>query len=144
MTIPKALYSHERQDWGTPQDLFDKLNDEFSFTVDVCANSDNHKCDKYYTEISDGLWHSWENEVVWCNPPYNNITEWVKKAVNAHNCLTVMLIPARTDTKWFHGYIYGKYEIRFLKGRLKFGNSPNNAPFPSMIVIMDNITHTYL
>ena len=138
MSIPRALLTSSKQDWETPQELFDELNKEFGFTVDVCANDKNHKCKKYYTELSDGLWYSWENEVVWCNPPYNNATEWIKKAVNTYHCLTIMLIPARTDTRWFHEYIYNKYEIRFIKGRLKFGNSLNNAPLPSMIIIIDN------
>ena len=76
---------------------------------------------------------------VFCNPPYGRVIgEWVKKAYQESkqpNTLVVMLLPARTDTRWFHDYIYGKAEIRFVKGRLKFGGCDNPAPFPSMIVI---------
>lgn len=139
MTISKVLWMSEKHDWETPQHLFDELNGEFNFTIDVCADKLNHKCKRYYDNTSDGLWQDWAGETVWCNPPYDNIKEWLAKAVNS-NCLTVMLIPSRTDTKWFHEYIYKKYEIRFLKGRLKFSNSSNSAPFPSMIIVIDNIT----
>ena len=77
-------------------------------------------------------------ETVWCNPPYGReIGKWVEKAYNESlaGVTVVMLLPARTDTKWFHDYIYGKAEIRFVRGRLKFGDSKNSAPFPSMVII---------
>ena len=119
--------------------LFDELNAEFGFTLDPCADEFNHKCNKYYTEEDDGLLQDWQGERVFCNPPYGKaIKDWVRKAYIEGckpNTTVVMLIPARTDTIYFHKYIYHKAEIRFLKGRLKFGNSKNSAPFPSMVVV---------
>jgi site-specific DNA-methyltransferase (adenine-specific) len=126
---------------ATPQDFFDKLNSEFHFTLDPCANKHNHKCDKYYTAEDDGLTKDWGGQIVFCNPPYGSaIKDWVKKCSEESkkdNTTVVMLIPARTDTKYFHDYIYQKenVEVRFLRGRLKFGNSENSAPFPSMVVV---------
>lgn len=134
-----VLFSSKSVIWETPQDLFDKLNEEFHFDLDVCALPENAKCEKYYTPEDDGLSQPW-NGVCWCNPPYGKtIGKWVQKAYEtfAEEGTVVMLLPARTDTKWFHEYIYNKAEIRFIKGRLKFGNSKNAAPFPSMIVVFD-------
>lgn len=135
------MFSSEKDDWETPQDLFDELNKEFNFTLDPCANENNHKCKKYYTKKEDGKLQNWKGETVFCNPPYGRkIGEWVEKCYNhgkSGDGVAVMLIPARTDTRWFHEYIYEKkgVSIRFLKGRVKFGGSKNGAPFPSMIVI---------
>ena len=134
------MFSSATDNWSTPQDFFDKLNDEFHFTLDVCADENNHKCEHYYTKEIDGLSRPWIG-TVWCNPPYGRkIGEWVRRAyIYSHIGPTtvVMLLPARTDTRWFHDYIYNKSntEIRFIKGRLKFGGCKNSAPFPSMIVI---------
>lgn len=135
-----VMFSSETDLWATPIDFFNKLNDEFNFTLDPCANEENHKCKKYYTKEQDGLSKSWTGEVVFCNPPYGRVIKhWVKKgyleSLN-ENTTVVMLLPARTDTCWFHEYIYNKAkEIRFVKGRLKFGDSKNSAPFPSMVVV---------
>ena len=128
-------------EWSTPQDLYDKLNEEFRFTVDVAASDDNHKTAFYYTEDENGLVQDWSEESVWCNPPYGRgIKDWVEKAAAEQSSGTVvMLIPARTDTAWFHDYIYGRAEIRFIRGRLKFGGHKNAAPFPNMIVIWRNL-----
>ena len=135
----KVLYSSKEEKWATPQDFFDKLNDEFHFTLDAAASPDNAKCDNYFTEEQDGLAQSWEGHTVWCNPPYCRKTGlWVKKAYEEHQrtgCTVVMLLPSRTDVRWFHDYILGKAEIRFIKGRLKFGGSKNSAPFASIVVI---------
>lgn len=129
-----TMFSSKTDLWETPQDFFNKLNEEFHFTLDVCATAENAKCEKYYTKAQDGLRMPWSG-TVWCNPPYGRkIGEWVQKAAES-NCTVVMLLPARTDTRWFHDYIYGKAEIRFVKGRLKFGGSCNSAPFPSMVVV---------
>lgn len=129
-----VMFSSATDLWSTPQGFFDKLNDEFHFDLDVCAIPENAKCEKFYTPEQDGLKHPWEG-TVWCNPPYGReIGKWVKKAAES-NCTVVMLLPARTDTRWFHEYIYGRAEIRFIRGRLKFGNAHNSAPFPSMVVI---------
>lgn len=133
--INSGLFTSNTDQWGTPQDLFDKLNAEFHFTLDVCADDTNHKCDKYFTKEQDGLIQDWGGEVVWCNPPYGReIGKWVERC-SKHKGIAVMLLPARTDTRWFHDYIYKKSRIRFIKGRLKFGDSNNSAPFPSMVVI---------
>lgn len=138
----EAMFSSKTNDWTTPQDFFDKLNLEFRFTLDPCADASNHKCARYYDREQDGLSRDWEGERVFCNPPYGKeIGKWVQKSFEESkkkNTLVVMLIPARTDTKYFHDYIYGKAEIRFIRGRLKFGNSKTAAPFPSMVVIFKN------
>ena len=137
----ELMFSSKKVEWETPQDFFDKLNEEFSFTLDAAALPENAKCKDYYTPENSGLDKEW-NGSVWCNPPYGRkeTGEWVK-AYDEHlrGCGTiVMLLPARTDTRWFHEYIYGKAEIRFVKGRLKFGGSKDAAPFPSMVVIYRN------
>ena len=135
----EIMFSSKTDEWSTPQDLFDKLNEEFHFDLDVCANESNHKCALYYDRKQDGLKMPWTNHVVWCNPPYGReIGKWVKKAYFehcAHGTTIVMLLPARTDTRWFHNYVLGWSAIRFLQGRLKFGDCKNSAPFPSMLVI---------
>lgn len=121
--------------WSTPDDFFKMVDREFSFELDVCATKDNAKCLAYYTFEDDGLLQDWSGRC-WMNPPYGReIGKWVAKAFNSDCDVVVGLLPARTDTKWFHDYIYGKAEIRFIKGRLKFGCAKNNAPFPSMLVI---------
>ena len=134
----KVLFSSKEEKWATPQDFFDKLNDEFHFTLDVAASPDNAKCANYFTEEQDGLVQSWGGHTVWCNPPYCRKTGlWVKKAYEEHQrtgCTVVMLLPSRTDVRWFHDYILGKAEIRFIKGRLKFGGNKNSASFPSIVV----------
>lgn len=123
-------------EWATPQWLYDELDAEFHFTLDPCSNDRNHKCDKYFTE--GGLEQSWKGERVFCNPPFSEIGKWVAKAfyeTKADGTLVVMLIPTRTDTKYFHDYILNRAEVRFVRGRLKFGDRGSHAPFPSMIVI---------
>ena len=129
------MFSSKTDLWATPQYLFDELNEEFNFTLDPCATADNAKCKKYYTIEDDGLSKDWSNDIVFMNPPYGReIKKWMKKAYES-NTTVVCLVFARTDTKWFHDYVYGKAEIRFIKGRVKFGDSKNSAPFPSMIAI---------
>lgn len=135
------MFSSKTDLWSTPSDFFDKLNDEFHFTLDPCSTHENAKCYKRFTKEENGLLQDWGNEVVFCNPPYGRqIKDWVKKSYEESqkdNTTVVMLIPARTDTIYFHEYIYHKAEIRFIKGRLKFGNAKNSAPFPSMVVIFE-------
>lgn len=135
----KVMFSSKTDEWSTPQDLFDRLNEEFHFDLDVCANESNHKCPMYYDRKQDGLKKTWNGHIVWCNPPYGKeIAKWVEKAYSeheTHGTTIVMLLPARTDTKWFHSYVLGRANIRFLKGRLKFGGCKNSAPFPSMLAI---------
>ena len=134
--INKGLFTSNTPEWETPQDLFNELNKEFNFVLDVCATKENAKCKRYFTKEDNGLEQVWD--IIgcnWMNPPYGReINKWVEEA---SQYWTVCLLPARTDTRWFHDYIYNKpnVEIRFIKGRLKFGGSKNSAPFPSMIVI---------
>lgn len=133
----RVMFSSNTDLWETPHEFFEELNDEFNFTIDVCALPENAKCAQYYTPEEDGLSQPWTC-VCWCNPPYGReIGKWVKRAYDQtlQDTTTVMLLPARTDTRWFHNYILGKAEVRFVRGRLKFGNSKNSAPFPSMVVI---------
>lgn len=135
--MDRVLFSSKSALWSTPQEFFDALNNEFHFELDVCALPENAKCDKYYTPEMDGLAQEWKG-VCWCNPPYGReVNKWVRKAYYSaiEGATVVMLLPARTDTKWFHEYIYGKAELRFVKGRIKFGSSNNSAPFPSMVAI---------
>lgn len=138
----EVMFSSKTDQWATPQDFFDKLNEEFHFTLDPCAGETNHKCELYFNREQNGLIQNWGGHRVFCNPPYGSeIKHWVEKCYeetqNGLCELAVMLIPSRTDTRWFHDYIYKKpnVEIRFIKGRLKFGNSNNSAPFPSMVVV---------
>ena len=134
----RLMFSSKSNEWETPQAVFDMLNDEFHFTLDPCATHLNAKCEKHFTIAEDGLKQDWRGETVFCNPPYGReLPLWIKKAAKSAGGGTtvVMLIPARTDTRAFHDYIYNKAEIRFIRGRLKFGGSKNSAPFPSMIVI---------
>ena len=131
------MFSSATDLWATPQDYFDSVAKEFPFTVDVCALPENAKCEKFFSPEDDGLSKKWEG-VCWMNPPYGRVIgKWVKKAyISAKEGATVVaLLPARTDTKWFHEYIYDKAEIRFIRGRLRFGGSENPAPFPSILVI---------
>ena len=134
--INEALFSSNSDEWFTPQNFFDEINKEFNFTLDVAATVDNTKCKKFFTIKDNGLIQNWEG-VIWCNPPYSDIKLWVEKAYNESlkGTKIVLLIPVRTDTKYFHSFIYNKAELRFIKGRLKFSDSRNSAPFPSMLVI---------
>lgn len=138
----ELMFSSKTDKWATPQDFYDRLNEEFHFTLDPCADETNHKCDTYFTEEEDGLKQDWRGHVVFCNPPYGNKETgiWTQKCyeeAQKENTTAVLLIPARTDRISFHEYIYKKsnVEIRFIRGRLKFGGSKDSAPFPSMVVV---------
>lgn len=134
--INKGLFTSNSNEWATPQAFFDELNKEFNFDCDVCAVPENAKCANYYTPEIDGLSQEWSG-VCYMNPPYGrDIAKWVKKAAES-KATVVCLLPARTDTRWFHDYIYGKAEVRFIKGRLHFNESKQSAPFPSMVVVFD-------
>jgi len=129
-------YSSETDDWSTPPDLFAKLDGEFRFDLDVCASEENAKCTLFFNRETDGLSQEWRG-AVWMNPPYGNeIVAWVAKAYEAaqDGATVVCLLPARTDTRWWWDFCrYG--EVRFLRGRLKFGGGDTGAPFPSAVVI---------
>lgn len=136
----EVMFSSKTDMWSTPQYFFDRLNEEYGFTIDVCATKENAKCEKFFSPEEDGLKQSWKG-MCWLNPPYGRqISKWVEKAYNESrfaDCAVVALLPARVDTKWFHNFIYNKPGVRvqFVKGRLKFGDAKNSAPFPSMVVI---------
>lgn len=133
-------YSSKTDNWATPQSFFDRLNTEFNFTLDPCADRDNAKCSRYYTADDDGLAQDWAGERVFMNPPYGRVIgDWVRKAYeeSLKGALIVALIPARTDTRYWHDYVMRAKEIRIVKGRLKFGDGRNSAPFPSAVVIWD-------
>lgn len=136
-----VMFSSDRDDWETPQDFYDRLDEEFNFTLDPCCTATTAKCEKCFTKAKDGLSQSWAGETVFMNPPYGReISKWVEKAYmesRTPDTTVVCLLPARTDTRWFHDFIYRKAEIRFIKGRLKFGGSKNSAPFPSMVVVYE-------
>ena len=135
----KLMFSSAKDDWETPQDLFDELDDEFHFALDAASSDLNAKCEKHYTVEDDGLSQSWAGNNVFLNPPYGrNMKDWMRKAYEesqAENTTVVVLVPARTDTAWFHDYVYEKAELRFLRGRLKFGGCENSAPFHSLVVV---------
>ena len=137
----QVMFSSKTDLWATPQDFYDKLNEEFQFNLDPCATKENAKCERYFTKEQDGLKQDWKGSRVFCNPPYGRaIKDWGRTCSEESkkiNTLVVMLIPARTDASYFHEYIYNKVEIRFVRGRLKFGDSNNSAPFPSMIVVFN-------
>ena len=151
-------FSSNNSDWETPPDFFDRLRGEFRFTLDVCATRENTKCKAFYTPELNALTKRWHRMVrpdgwAWMNPPYGReIVKWVQKAAceSRFGLNIVCLLPARTDTKWFHNYVFGTCtELRLVKGRLKFGGHDNSAPFPSMVAIYNawtsaNATPTYV
>lgn len=122
--------------WATPQWLYDALDKEFGFTLDPCSDGANAKCEKFYTPIENGLLRDWGTDVVFMNPPYSEVDDWMRKAYGSamEGATVVCLIPARTDTRWWHEFCM-KAEIRFIRGRLKFGDADTGAPFPSAIVV---------
>jgi site-specific DNA-methyltransferase (adenine-specific) len=134
----KVHYSSKTEEWETPQEMFDKLNKEYNFTLDPCATNANAKCECYFDKYTNGLLHSWKNQTVFMNPPYGrSIVKWMAKAYEESlqkGTVVVCLVPSRTDTIWWHQYAM-RGKITFIKGRLKFGGHANNAPFPSVIVV---------
>lgn len=143
-----VIFSHKTDSWATPEWLFQKLNKIYNFTLDPAADHFNRKCAKYFTLDEDGLKQDWKGETVFINPPYSKIYDWVKKAHTealTNKTKSVAILPARTDTRWFHEYCLDGAvvsEIIFIKGRLKFGEGKNSAPFPSMIVVFDQGNNT--
>lgn len=135
----KVLFSSKTDQWATPKEFFDKLNAEFNFDLDPCADETNHKTPRYFTKEKNGLLQDWAGSRVFCNPPYGrDIGKWVEKCFregHKDDTIVVLLIPARTDTKYFHDFILNRSEVRFVPGRLKFGDAQQSAPFPSMVVI---------
>lgn len=139
MTINSSWFTSETDEWPTPQWLFDALNREFGFTLDPCATPENAKVKSFFTRLDNGLLKSWETQVVFMNPPYGEeIGKWMAKAHDEsknHGTTVVCLVPARTDTAWWHDYAM-KHQIRLIRGRLKYGDGKDPAPFPSAIIVM--------
>ena len=139
MNMTKGLTSTGNIVAETPKYLFDKISSIFNFSLDVCALPENAKCENYYTPKDDGLSKPWRGGV-WCNPPYGReISSWVKKAYEEsqkeYNSFVLMLLPARTDTRWWWEYVQGKATLFFIKGRVKFGDHNVGAPFPSVLAL---------
>ncbi|MHC5215413.1 DNA N-6-adenine-methyltransferase [Enterococcus sp. LJL128] len=140
-------FSSKKQDWETPQQLFNKLNEKYHFDLDAAASKENAKLENYFTEEDDSLVQDWGSyNSIFCNPPYETKLQnaFVKKAYEEHQKngnTIVLLLPARVETKRWHQYIFGKTEIQFLEGRLRFENKgvphPHNAPFPCAIVVYE-------
>lgn len=136
-----VLFSSKCMEWETPPKVFEVLNAEFGFTVDVASSDENALCERHYTREDDGLTKDWSGETVWCNPPYGRETgKWARKAAEeaAKGATVVMLVPCRPDVGWFHDYVLGRAEIRYIRGRIRFlqnGVPGDRCPFPSMVVI---------
>jgi phage N-6-adenine-methyltransferase len=139
LSINLGMMTSERGDWRTPRGLFDRLNARYRFTIDGAASKENALCKRFWSVYDDALKQSWASETVFLNPPYGrNIGLWTAKSLHetqGNDCLVVGLLPARTDTRWFHEHIYHKAEITFVRGRLHFDDGKQAAPFPSMIVV---------
>lgn len=135
--MKREVYASSKTcEWETPIELFDKLNDIYGFEIDVCATRENAKCLKFFTKEDNGLMQDWYG-CCWMNPPYGReIGKWMKKAYEEgrKDATVVCLVPARTDTAWWHDYAM-QGDIQFIRGRLKFGNAKDGAPFPSAIVV---------
>jgi phage N-6-adenine-methyltransferase len=132
------MFSSATDQWATPQAFFDQWNEIFRFTLDVCADAANAKCARYFTREDNGLAQDWGQDVCWMNPPYGReIGRWVAKAYRESRAgaTVVCLLPARTDTAWWHDYIIPMAKVTFIRGRLKFGDATSGAPFPSAVAV---------
>jgi len=140
----QVMFSSKSNEWTTPKAFFDKLDKIFGpFTLDPCCDSTNNLTQNYFTEQQDGLVQSWQGHTVFMNPPYSRgeLKRWIQKAYEESqrkNTLVVALIPSRTDTKYWHEYVMKARHIMFVKGRIKFGDGTNSAPFPSAVVVFDS------
>jgi len=145
MAISQTLFSSRSEEWPTPNSFFEVLDEEFAFTLDPCATPHNTKCRRYFTKRQNGLTQDWGRHRVFCNPPYGKtMGDWAHKCFEAsqRGALVVLLAHARTDTRWFHDWVYGKAdEIRFVRGRLKFGDGIWSAPFPSLVAVFQPRRH---
>ena len=132
----EVMFSQATDVWGTPQWLFDALDKEFGFTLDPCSDGTNAKCKKFYSIHDSGMLKDWGTETVFMNPPYSQCEDWMRKAYGSaqEGATVVCLVPSRTDTEWWHRFAM-KGEVRLLKGRLKFGDAVNSAPFPSAVIV---------
>jgi site-specific DNA-methyltransferase (adenine-specific) len=132
------MFSSATDQWPTPQAFFDLWAARFAFDTDVCADADNAKCSRFFSVEDDGLEQSWAPAVCWMNPPYGReIGKWVRKACeeSLKGATVVCLLPARTDTAWWHDYVIPHAEVTFVRGRIKFGGAKSGAPFPSAVAV---------
>lgn len=142
MNTVKGIFSRKSDEWCTPKDLFNEFDELFNFNLDAASTHENALCDDHFTIEENGLERSWKGKRVWCNPPYSNVEAWVDKAlaetdVNV-DTFVVMLLPSRTDTKWFHKLLYKhQVSVKFIRGRLRFNGCKQNAPFPSILVFFN-------
>ena len=139
----KVQTSTGNDEYGTPQEFFNKWDMRYNFTLDPCATPKMAKCDRFFTKKDNGLIQSWENCVVWCNPPYSKLKPWVMKARDEsfnNGATVVMLIPARTGTSMFK-ICWTAKEIHFVEGRIRFVGAPDDAPFPCIVVVFDHEIH---
>ena len=143
--MTSVMFSKDSDEWATPKDFYNHLDSLYEFVFDLACSKDNCKTADGFTLLENALEQDWfqisldtDGGWLWCNPPYSKCKEFVDKAYSEMllGAKIIMLIPSRTDTKWFHSFIYKQagVEIEFIKGRLKFGEAKNSAPFPSMIV----------
>jgi phage N-6-adenine-methyltransferase len=140
MAFFKTKFESTKQDWTTPHDLFDPLNEEFGFTLDAAASAENTLAPEFFSKDNSALEQDWGKHIIWLNPPYGmkpSLADWVKKAYHSSliGATTVLLIPARTNTIWFHHYCLKYGEVRFVKGRPKFGGAYHGLPQPLCLVI---------
>lgn len=147
-----VMFGKATDEWSTPQDFFDALNAEFSFDIDAAATRENSKCEEFHSAgKSDALKWPWTFGTYWLNPPYSRCREFIAKAaleVHLNGCTVVCLVPSRTDTRWWHQHVWDTQahrpragvEVRFVKGRLKFGGAAHGAPFPSVVIIFRPVT----
>jgi len=132
------MFSSATDQWATPQAFFAEWDAVFNFELDVCADASNAKCWRFFSEADNGLYQDWAPNRCWMNPPYGReISRWVQKAYNEslRGATVVCLLPARTDTAWWHDYILPHAMVTFIRGRIKFGDSKNGAPFPSAVAV---------
>jgi len=140
MSFNRGLFSSARLDWASPADVFEALDKEFHFGLDVCATAETAKCQRYFTKADDALIRDWAGERCYMNPPYGReIGGWIRKAFeeSLKGVLVVCLIPSRTDTAWWHDYVMRADEIRFVRGRIHFDGHKHGVPFPSAIVVYE-------
>ena len=139
--LSKACFSSATDEWETPKYLFQALKEEFGLELDVCATPANAKCPDYFTKEEDGLMQDWRGRHCWMNPPYGRaIVPWIRKAYNEakKGAIVVCLLPARTDTAWWQDLVSCARQVRFIRGRVKFGGGETSAPFPSAIVVFED------
>ena len=151
------MFGRATDEWETPQAFFDALDAEFGFDLDTAAKPSNAKTNRYLSDLDGALSVDWFDYIIgeaqptcWLNPPYSKVQQFIAKAAweARKGCTVVCLVPSRTDTRWWHEHIWDSekhqprpgVEIRFVKGRLKFGEGKNSAPFPSVVVIFRPVT----